>query len=67
MPQDVAFEAFKLCKRCGRRHQGLAQVEVCCLFAPEPSGWCAWCGDDTPPPKVFCKPACAVSFEEETL
>lgn len=58
--QRAEHAILRRCSRCGERHAGMAEASVCCLFAPEPLGWCAWCGTDLPGAEVFCGPACAL-------
>ena len=47
------------CIRCGALLKRPIDAVACCLFAPKPSGWCAWCGDDVKPGRVFCSPKCS--------
>lgn len=50
------------CRHCGARHESAVAAICCCLFAPAPQGWCAWCGKDCE--LTFCRPACGL---EHTL
>lgn len=53
------------CIHCEKRHLGYLSASVCCLFAPKPMGWCAWCGEETK--RSFCKEACAISYRDDVL
>lgn len=53
------------CVRCGATHPNHLEANVCCLFAPPPLGWCAWCGEDVPKKQVYCNRTCAVSYERD--
>lgn len=56
----------RTCARCRTKYPTLAEAEACCLFAPAPSGWCAWCGNDLPD-RSFCNDACALSYREDII
>lgn len=53
------------CPRCGEVYRRYVLSVVCCLFAPEATGWCAWCGDDCGE-RVFCDTKCARAYGEGT-
>ena len=61
----VPSPQHKACPRCGERYPTFFEASVCCLFAPDPNGWCAWCGEDLEGKRVFCGHPCAVSFERD--
>lgn len=54
------------CKRCGHLYKESTTSKLCCLYAPEPTGWCAWCGDGLKK-LVFCCNACAKSYQEDAF
>ncbi len=54
------------CTRCSKRHNDAVSAKVCCLFAPKPNGYCAWCGEDLKD-YAFCSQACAISYREDVL
>lgn len=55
------------CPRCGTAQSPLG-VAGCCLRAPKPTGWCAWCGADlVGPRRVFCGSPCALSYADDLL
>lgn len=54
------------CPACGQRYGvelAVLFAGLCCIMAPPPSGWCAWCGDELEQPgRVFCNRACSVDY-----
>ena len=54
------------CVRCSKRYHDTLSASVCCLFAPKPMGFCAWCGTDLPRGS-FCSQACGVSYRDDVL
>lgn len=57
------------CTRCGTvsgQGRGSAlRASLCCLHAPEPTGWCAWCGEVTPEGQTFCNKRCYTEWLED--
>lgn len=51
------------CPRCGAKHNDALLAAMCCLHAPEPQGYCHWCGDDCE--LSFCCKACAVEYDAD--
>ena len=60
------------CPCCG----SINSTGACCLMAPDPKPWCAWCGEDLDGDpgrvgnknverQVFCGPACASSYHQD--
>lgn len=54
------------CKHCGTKYIEANVSKFCCLFAPKPMGWCAWCGDEVEN-LTFCSHACSVSFQQDAF
>ena len=55
------------CPHCGTSHRIVLHVALCCLFAPTPQGWCAWCGEDAPNRQTFCGLACSIDYQAESF
>lgn len=54
------------CPACGSRFLGDdrgLRAGLCCLHREKPLGWCLYCGEDCPEPRLFCNKACGRSFE----
>jgi len=55
------------CPSCGEPIVHPLDAAICCLLAPPPTGWCAWCGCDLSSPRVFCTPACKASWFQDVF
>lgn len=55
------------CKGCGTKHRDQVASVLCCLTAPRPTGWCAWCGSDVEQGRSFCSPACSYQHKQDTM
>lgn len=53
------------CAHCHQKHPSHISAAMCCLFAPKPTGWCAWCGKDCK--GTFCCRPCAVGYRNDVI
>jgi hypothetical protein len=58
-------ERTNKCKHCGQKFMTAVESGICCLLAPTPQGWCAWCGEDAPKGQTFCNATCSVSYTHD--
>lgn len=60
-------ERTNRCAACRTRYPSAVESIVCCLHSPEPSGWCAWCGEEFKKgmKQVFCGSSCSLSYKHD--
>ncbi len=67
LKRKAKVTALSTCVACGHKHADSLHAVVCCLFAPDPTGWCAECGKDCNPKRTFCSVQCGNEFRDEAL
>jgi hypothetical protein len=60
------MERVNRCDRCKSLYKSAVESGICCVMAPDPTGWCCWCGKDLDDKKqVFCHVSCSLSYHQD--